>query len=283
MKDLIITSISKNYNWVDIKNWVLSLKKTSFNGDILILAYNFTRDHEFLDKLTKLGVQILRPTTSYTSHNVDNFIWHSGQVTPSNANMLIHNVRLFHTWQYFTETNADKKYKRIIFTDGRDIVFQSNPSRWLDSNMEKDILVPSEGVLYKDEPWNKNNGLINYGPYVYEYILKNDLVANVGTFACSSSICRDLCLILYLMSNNTGHADQPSFNILSKTLLKDKCQIVDYKDSWALQIGAIVNSLSEYVEVKDGVIYPIGSREPYCLIHQYDRVPQYKEYFDKTI
>ena len=51
MKDLIVTTISKNYNWIDIKNWIISLKNTSYNGDVLVLAYNFPDEHEYIDKL----------------------------------------------------------------------------------------------------------------------------------------------------------------------------------------------------------------------------------------
>jgi len=282
-KDLVVTTISQNYNWIDIKNWIKSLKNTSYSGDILILAYNFPEEHDYFTKLKELGVMILTPKNTYRAEYEEDFIWHSGQVNSSNANKLIHNVRLFHLWQYFIETQTDLNYNRIIFTDGRDIVFQSNPSEWLDKYMVKDILVPSEGVLYKNEPWNSNNALTNYGPYVYEYILKESEACNVGTFVCSASICKDLCLTLYLMSNNIGHADQPSFNILTKTLLKDKCQWVDYNDAWALQIGTIVNNLDNYVKFENGIISSIKTDQPYCLIHQYDRVPQYKNYFDSNI
>jgi hypothetical protein len=282
-KDLIVTTISQNYNWVDIKNSIKSLKNTSYIGDILILAYNFPEEHDYFTKLKELGVMILTPKNTYRAEHEEDFVWHSGQVNSLNAHKLIHNVRLFHLWQYFTETQTDLNYNRIIFTDGRDIVFQSNPSEWLDKHMVKDILVPSEGILYKNEPWNTNNALTNYGPYIYEYILKESEACNVGTFVCSASICKDLCLTLYLMSNNIGHADQPSFNILTKTLLKDKCQWVDYNDAWALQIGTIVNDLDNYVKFEDGVISSIKTNQPYCLVHQYDRVPQYKNYFDSNI
>ena len=283
MKDLIVTTISKNYNWIDIKNWIVSLKNTSYNGDILVLAYNFPDKHEYIDKLNQLGVQVLTPKNTYRAEYDNDFIWHSGQATPSNANKLIHNVRLFHLWQYFTETQADLNYNRVIFTDGRDVIFQTNPSEWLNEFMTKDILVPSEGVLFKDEPWGANNVLSNYGPYVYEYILKDSYTCNVGTFACSAKLCKDLCLILYLMSNNIGVADQTSFNVLTQTLLKDKCQWVDYNDLWALQIGTIVNDLDRYVKFENGIISSLKTNKPYCLVHQYDRVPKYKNYFDQNI
>jgi hypothetical protein len=85
------------------------------------------------------------------------------------------------------------------------------------------------------------------------------------------------------MSNNIGHADQPSFNILTSTLLKDKCQTVDYNDSWALQIGAIVNDIHQYVNFNNGIITSKITNEPYCIVHQYDRIHEYKSYFDQTL
>jgi hypothetical protein len=283
-KDLIITTISENYVWTDIKNWFYSLKKTGFDGDILVVAYNFSdENHEFLFKLKKEGAIVICPTNTYRAETETFFEWHSGRVTPENANKLIHNVRLFHIWQYFIETNAKEQYNRVIFTDGRDIIFQTNPSIWLDKHFTKDILVPSEAILYQNEPWNRQNALVNYGPYIYEYILKDKPACNVGTFSCTADICADFCLTMYLMSNNIGHADQPSFNILTSTLLKDKCQTVDYNDSWALQIGAIVNDIHQYVNFNDGIITSKTTNEPYCIVHQYDRIHEYKSYFDQTL
>jgi len=283
-KDLIITTISENYIWTDIKNWFYSLKNTGFDGDILIMAYNFeSENHKFLLELKEKNAIVICPKNTYRAEPESFFEWHSGRVTPSNANKLIHNVRLFHIWQYFVESGAKDHYNRVIFTDGRDIVFQSNPTTWLNNNFIKDILVPSEAVLYKDEPWNKQNALSNYGPYVYEYILKDKPACNVGTFACIADICADFCLTMYLMSNNIGHADQPSFNILTSTLLKDRCQVVDYNHSWALQIGTLVDSIYDYVDFDGGIITSKKTNEPYCLVHQYDRIPSFKQHFDATL
>lgn len=82
------------------------------------------------------------------------------------------------------------------------------------------------------------------------------------------------------MANNTGVCDQTAFNVLSNTLLKDRCQWVDYNNSWALQIGTIVNNLTEYVNITDGTLLT-KSNEPYCLVHQYDRISDLKNFIDK--
>jgi hypothetical protein len=250
---------------------------------VLVLAYNFEENHEYILNLQKIGINVMIPKNTYRGEEEKDFVWHSGLVTPQNANKLIHNVRLFHLWQYFIETGDDAKYNRVIFTDGRDVIFQKNPSDWLDAFMIKDIVVPSEHTLYVNQEWNRENALKNYGPYIYEYVLKDRPACNVGTFACSAALCKDLCLVMYLMSNNIGHADQPSFNILSNTLLKDKCQWVDYHDAWALQIGTIVNELDVHTYMVDNEIYSRASNQPYCLVHQYDRIHHLKSYFDQNI
>ena len=85
------------------------------------------------------------------------------------------------------------------------------------------------------------------------------------------------------MSNNIGHADQPAFNILTSTLLKDRTQTVDFRDSWALQIGAIINDVHNIADFKEGIITSKETQQPYCIVHQYDRVPEYKNYFDLNI
>jgi hypothetical protein len=70
---------------------------------------------------------------------------------------------------------------------------------------------------------------------------------------------------------------------LTKTILKDKCQIVDYNDLWAFQIGAIVDNIDDYCYFKNGLVYSKKYDEPYFIVHQYDRIPQFKSYFDKNI
>lgn len=277
MKDLVVTTISSNYEWSEIRNWICSLKDTGYSGDILVLAYNFV-DTTHLYKLQEMGAIVITPTVDYRGNEETNWIWHSGQVNTDNAHKLIHNVRLFHLWLYLGSCN--EAYKHIIFTDSRDVYFQSNPSDWFSPGWGYEILVPSEGVLYHDQSWNANNMITNYGIYAMDH-MGGTIVRNVGTFACSGTIARDLLFTMYLMSKDTGHADQPSFNILAFGLLRDKCMTVSYQDSWAFQIGAIVETWSNYCEIKNDIIYPIRNKVPFVIVHQYDRIPELKQMIDK--
>ena len=52
-KDLIIGAAS-NYTWNELKYWVNSIRASKFEGDVVIVGTNMTR--ETIDKLTSEGV-----------------------------------------------------------------------------------------------------------------------------------------------------------------------------------------------------------------------------------
>ena len=291
-KDLIVTTISENYNWVDIKNWIMSLKNTSYDGDILVLAYNFSPNHEYIVKLKELGCIILTPNNTYRAEKENNFIWNSGHTTPANANKLIHNVRLFHIWQYFEETKNDALYDRIIFTDGRDIIFQANPSEWLNKFMTKDILVPSEGVLYKDEPWGNDNLMRCFGPHVYEE-MKDNSIYNAGSMAGDWKTFVDFSLNVYktIESIQNDVPDQAGVNfLLNLETYKSITKFNDHDVNWACQLGTTANphkinhfrpNLLSPEPVFDGHHIYTSKGEKYCLVHQYNKVPDWQAKLEK--
>ena len=111
-------------------------------------------------------------------------VTHTGLVTRENAYRLIHNLRFFHIWQLLSQFEKDgRKYDRVITTDVRDVIFQGNPTEWLDEYQEKPIIAPSESVMYKDEGWNMKNFISGLGGVSWEYLGKELLVCNVGTFS----------------------------------------------------------------------------------------------------
>lgn len=280
-KDLIITSISKNYTWNDIKNWIISISKCGFTGDTMVLCYNFNENDDILKKLRD-EYKVITTIPEYDSFsNKSEFIWNSGHVNKQNSHLSICNVRHFHIWQYFEEIGTDK-YNRIIHTDSRDLVFQTNPTEWLDKNMKSEILLGSEMVLYKNQVWNINNSVNAFGPFIYEYLLKEKPVCNAGSFAIKSSSVKDFCLTLYLMVCHTGFSDQSGLNLLTKTLLSPITQVSNTDDLWSLQIGAVYeNNLSDYAYINNGKVYNKNKNELFCLIHQYDRINSWKNEIDK--
>ena len=169
-KDLIISSLSKNYLWSELKCWINSIKKTTYSGDILFFCYNFDGTEDTLQKLKDHNIEVVLPNNTYLGEGCDKFVFNSGHITKDNSHIAIHNVRFFHIWQYLNECNID--YDRIINTDIRDIVFQYNPSDWLDKNLKKNILAPCEEVLYKNQNWNITN---SFKSFLTNSQIRNDL------------------------------------------------------------------------------------------------------------
>ena len=63
---------------------------------------------------------------------------------------------------YWVLKQLNRDYRYMITTDVRDVIFQWNPSEWLENKLEKDILVSTENVLYEHESWGKKNILEGY-------------------------------------------------------------------------------------------------------------------------
>jgi hypothetical protein len=152
------------------------------------------------------------------------------------------------------------------------VVFQKNPSTYLENNLNKNILVSTENVLYKDESWGTKNILEGYGEF-YLDIFKDKLSCNVGVLAGKYENMLDLLLLNYLVSQsgNTQHyTDQSSFNfIIHNKLVQDSVQIEGLETNWALQLGTMDNP-----NLIGSKIYKI---EDYIIVHQYDRDPKLKE------
>ena len=283
MKDLVIGAIG-DYQFNQIQNWVNSLNQCGFEGDKILISYN--SNQELIKRLRENNIEVYEISTDAIGQQVNQFITNSGQVNASNAHLLVHNVRFFHMWQLLCQfRNEGRSFNRIIHTDVRDIIFQNNPSEWLDMNMRSEIVSPSESVKYFDQAWNRDNFRRSFGDIAFMNLAKDMIVSNVGSFAAKTDTCIDLCLHIYLLAVGQWHADQPAFNVLVNTTYKDRTQWAGTKEYWAAQIGATIEARSNGENIlepaptmndnglvinEDGNVFPI--------LHQYERVPGW---FDK--
>jgi hypothetical protein len=245
MKDLII-SASTRYTKKELHNYVESINQSGFDGDKIMVVYDITK--ETVDWLKENG-------------------W---EVYQSQLQGHIHMYRLITIYSILKQLN--REYRYLITTDVRDVVFQKNPSTYLENNLNKNILVSTENVLYKDESWGTKNILEGYGEF-YLDIFKDKLSCNVGVLAGKYENMLDLLLLNYLVSQsgNTQHyTDQSSFNfIIHNKLVQDSVQIEGLETNWALQLGTMDNP-----NLIGSKIYKI---EDYIIVHQYDRDPKLKE------
>ena len=244
MKDLIISAIA-NYLPEKIKIYVESLNNCGFDGDKIMICYNLP--NETIEYLSAKGWECY------------------GAELQGHPHM----KRLVDMWWFLQ--NDEREWNHIITTDVRDIVWQTNPSDWLQQNLKTEILCASECVTYENEAWGYKNIHEGYGSMFWEWI-KPNMIGNVGVIAGKCKSVKDLLMLNWLVSQSgdTRHfTDQSSFNlIIHNELIRDKISI---NSDFALQIGTNTNDL----KIKNDVI--MNGETPYVLVHQYDRDPQIKK------
>lgn len=269
MKDIIIGGYTK-YNWNQLKNWVLSIRKTSFTGDVVLIAFETTK--ETVDKLEKHGVEVF---------SINKELNYKSKIP-------IHVERFIFIYHYL----KTKKYRYVITTDVKDVVFQKNPVDWLENNIDNyKLVISSESIKYKDEPWGNDNLLQGYGKYVYNEFCNNEIF-NVGVVAGEFSYVKDLMLHLFLMSTNRPIpiVDQASFNILINTEpWKSVVKRVRSEDGWACQLGTTAdptklecfkhNLLENTPKIVENRVYT-SLDDLFYIVHQYDRIPHLRTEID---
>lgn len=270
MKDLIIGAYT-NYNWDQLRNWVKSIRYTDFSGDIILIAFNTTR--ETVDLLKKNGVEVLTINDSLNYK----------------SKIPIHVERFIFIYHYIKNRN----YRYVITTDVKDVVFQLNPFIWLENNIEnKKIIASSESIRYENEPWGNENLNSTFGKYIYNEFYTKEIF-NVGVLAGVFEYVKDLCLHLFTMSINRPIpiVDQAVYNFLIHSHpWKDITKFSKSEDGWACQLGTTAdpNKIDSFTPflleekpnlVKNEVYTSTGIK--YSIVHQYDRVPFLKEEIDK--
>lgn len=268
MKDLIIGGFY-GYDWYKIRYWINSINKSGFSGHKVIVATDITQ--ELTDRISRENFIVVR--------------------TNSINGIPPHVQRFFHMWNFLKDVSEDIRY--VISTDVRDVVFQRNPSEWLEQNLEdKKLLAASESMLYKDEPWGNQNLLECFGPWFHN-IYKNNEIYNVGTLAGNFDVIRDLFLILFQMSINRPIpiVDQAVYNfLLWNEPYRSITKFVRSEDSWAAQLGTTKdpNKIDQFrpfllenspMMNEEKVLTSLGKE--FTIVHQYDRVSDWRHILER--
>ena len=270
-KNLIIGSCT-NYGINQLKPWVLSINEIMPDVEKVMCVGNAS--FETRDWLVKQNFQI---------------------VDMPQANIPIHVLRFLSIYDHLRLNWQDYNY--VITTDVKDVYFQKDPFKWLDyhnigvKNMEQ-IVAGSECLLYKDEPWGNNNMMECYGPYVHSHFKDNEIY-NVGILGGSAEYMKDLVFNIFTNAVNRPIpiVDQAVFNVLIQTQpYKDVVLKATQASGWACQAGTVAdpsrmdefrpNLLEGEPVFKDGVVYT-STGHPFSIVHQYDRVPEWKKFIQE--
>jgi hypothetical protein len=294
MDDTTVVGCFYDYEYKDLEPWINSLKKTGFNGSVFLVMLS---GHEkILNKLTSQGV-----TVFYGTPNTEGYI----DFLPGTNKHNTTSIR-FAYLSKILEKNC--KTENVVFTDLKDVIFQENPQRLFDS-IPYDIIVGEEGFNYSDEPWGKNNLEKAFGGKIYERLKDKDIVC-AGVIAGKKKIIIDLFENIYAwccssIYPNTvpggGGPDQAALNIIINQKLIEPyvCRTplilhagtsipgikagngdigVDVKlNPEKLSFYQYKHTLIDGPICVDGIIKNSFGNRPYYIVHQYDRIPEWKK------
>jgi hypothetical protein len=268
MKNLIIGGFT-NYNYNQLKPWVESICEVMPDAHKVMCVGNASLETRAI--LVNKGFEL---------------------VDMPNANIPVHVLRFFSIYEYL-RTNW-KKFNLVVTTDVKDVYFQTDPFKWLDyhnigvKDMHQ-IVAGSESMLYKDEPWGNDNLMQCYGEHIHN-IFKNNEIYNVGTLGGSAEYIKDL--VFNIFSNATNRpipiVDQAVYNVLIQTQpYKDITLFAPQSAGWAVQAGTTVDPskidmfrpfLTESEPIFEDGVVKTSKGKPFCIVHQYDRVPEWKKF-----
>lgn len=280
-RDLVIGAIS-GYTFTDVQYWVNSLDRSGFSGEKVVIVYDAS--FETVDELIRREYRVV----TFAEHQrkrrycypVKGFRHEDTSID-----------RFYQVWRYLRMHPGHYRY--VVSVDVRDVVFQSDPSSWLEEHLDgMKINVGSEGIQVSHEPWNSEVILKCYGPIVHEHL--SQLTSfNAGTIGGDADTLRDLSLNVFLSSyrNPITYTDQSALNILlSLEPYRSVTRFNRADEDWACQAATAADPVYRASHGSrllspppllrgDSVCTPSGS--PYCLVHQYDRIPEWKEVLER--
>ena len=147
-----VIGCSTNYDWAKLKYWINSINESGFTGDKVMILMNC--DKETANKVSDAGFDII----AFGQDDKGNLVY--------NSNMMVHVERFYHIYQHL----KNKYYRYVITTDVKDVIFQKNPSEWLEKKLgdNENLIFSSESMRYKDEPWGDQNLRETFGTQIYE-------------------------------------------------------------------------------------------------------------------
>jgi hypothetical protein len=169
----------------------------------------------------------------------------------------------------------------IIWTDVKDVIFQKDPTNWLDMWMRKDILAFSECIKLKDDPWACVNSGTTF-PMEWEFGMNEQISYCAGTIVGKKDAIKDLFIQIYRWSKTTANpeqlSDQAAFNILiNLNNFKNSVQFVKQEEGFVTQLGTVWMKKNELPITEptpmllDNNKFYNQKGEEFVIVHQYDR------------
>ena len=260
----LLLGVFANYGFEWLEAYMVSTVRCGFRGRKILLVWNLS--DEVRGKLKEYGFELVDVAPINT-------------VVEFTSNFFEYRDRLVRD---FLKVRR-QEFRFIFWMDIRDLVFQTDPSLWMEKNLgDKEIVVASECILIKDEAVNDGwlKGIFDTETYTR---IREYEVLNGGTLAGTPDallrVFEEVCRIAH---GTKEIAEQAALNVvLRSTEFKDRVLVPRMIDGFAA-VGYGFGCQLAHVwtdappEIRDGVLYPKGKSEPFAIVHQYDRHGEWK-------
>jgi hypothetical protein len=254
---MIIFGCITKYSPDDIRPYVESIQQSGFSGDKVMLVYDIPQ--ETISYLKSKGWDL------YGGNLHQHII----------LQRFVDAYKLLESYENET----------IIWTDVKDVIFQKDPTEWIEKNMKGEILAFSECVKFKDDSWAVVNAGTSF-PMEWEW-LQNKTSYCAGTIVGKGYALKDLFIEIYRWSLTTANqgqlSDQAAYNVLiNLNHFKENVQFVNQEEGFVTQLGTVFIKGNELPILEPTPIYKDTkfynqTGDEFVIVHQYDRNEQIKQ------
>ena len=272
-----VIGVIKNYDWEKIRAYVVSLNRSGFTGAKLMFVEGVTvaaREGLVTNGFTLIDFKT--PPDFVAEEQKDYLTFGRYRFKP-----------------VIDYLKQQPKFRNLIWCDVRDQVFQSNPSVWLEQNTAPaQIIAAGEGWLVKDEGYN-DGWTKKVSPQDYEWLREQEICCS-GTFAGTADAVLGIFERIWemtLASRNAGanNADQGMFNRVIRTSpQKEVTRIPRMREGFCAtwfpaksNDPKLIPNYGKPLFASDGIVYTPETHTPFCMVHQFDRDPFWRELMDK--
>lgn len=258
--DYTILGCITKYSPDDIRPYVNSINRSGFSGRKVMLVYDIPK--ETIDFLKDNGWELY------------------GGVLKEHV-IIQRFVDVYKLLESFDSKEV------VIWTDVKDIIFQVDPTIWLDKYKKKEILACSESIIFKDEDWAVVNAGSSF-PIEWEWLQYNPSMC-AGCIIADAHALKDLFIEIYHWTKTTANpdqlSDQAAYNVLiNLNHFKENVYMVAQNEGLATQLGTVLNpkykgtsKLLETSPIIESGTVKTSDGHPFCIVHQYDRYPELKK------
>lgn len=272
MKPDLVLGVIKDMKWADIRPYVVSLACSGYEGHGVMYVENI--DDEGRAKLKQRGFDVIDFESPLTEKNCNSWVDTAAWTD-------------FGRWRYtlakeYLDRNIGR-FRNVIWTDVRDLMFQLNPSDWLVDNLSTRHRIIGAGECWKigDQPHNAQWVKFT-SPTDYPWLAEEEVIC-AGTVAGDAEMMayffEAMCRVSEAVEDRRAN-DQGIFNyLMRKSPFKEIFYTPRMNEGWT----ATAWGHKQYLEAaystdgapvfnsEDYVVYTPNRVTPFSIVHQYDR------------